>query len=510
MDGRFAIAGGWAVVTVWAALGCGCDAKGDSGSKRTWNADLQAAPTGGATVAGTLHPSSTRLAVTWSAAAGEVDHYEVDATGSGRTVTVGTAGSAVTLEGLASDTPYSIGLRACLDPDCAESLSPTQGTVSASTPEEVWQLQGTGSAVQTLTKVVSDGNVKIHAFRYGGDAPAGLAGRVQLYYGPSGMSVKGLTVGTSGTAATEQISSVLSFSSLAGVAGLISPSSPATLVSDVATGQAVPLSVPLGSKVRLYFEAKGADNKTRILYLDSQDGYVGRDFHAGGATVCSTAADYGSGGGCAPMVAIGVQGDATNPASGIPNVRQFKIGVPTLTDWRWDGAAGTFMVFTVDALTGCSTAFANQGYAVWNGTAWSVQYEDGGCPRLFQSAQAAMPMHLGGVRYKMYFGNPSDTTGIVAGSTLPFLGPKRIVYADGARSGDPARIDFDDWETTAEARDVTFLWPSGAALSAGAEGYIDDFAFLAPTASLDFQVAYVAITDGTIVPFTAAAVLVNP
>ncbi len=31
---------------------------------------------------------------------------------------------------------------------------------------------------------------------------------------------------------------------------------------------------------------------------------------------------------------------------------------------------------------------------------------------------------------------------------LPFLGPKRVAYADGERTADPARVDFEDWETT--------------------------------------------------------------
>jgi hypothetical protein len=43
-----------------------------------------------------------------------------------------------------------------------------------------------------------------------------------------------------------------------------------------------------------------------------------------------------------------------------------------------------------------------------------------------------------------------------------------------------------------------------------AEGYIDDFQFLTPTGSVDLQVMYVSITDGTVVPFAAAALLLNP
>jgi hypothetical protein len=112
-----------------------------------------------------------------------------------------------------------------------------QGPIGAATPQETWQLQGTGSTVSTLTKIVPDGNVKIHAFRHGDDAPA-------------------------------------------------------PLVADVATGQAVPVSASAGGLVRLYFEAPGADGKTRILRLDSRDGWNGLDFNAGAPTVCSTTLDF--------------------------------------------------------------------------------------------------------------------------------------------------------------------------------------------------------------------------
>jgi hypothetical protein len=93
---------------------------------------------------------------------------------------------------------------------------------------------------------------------------------------------------------------------------------------------------------------------------------------------------------------------------------------------------------------------------------------------------------------------------------LPFLGPKRLLYADGAKSGLPDRVDFEDWESQANARNVVFLWPNGDALDSTAEGYIDDFHFLTPTGSLDLQVMYLAITNGVAVPLGAAAVLLNP
>jgi hypothetical protein len=167
------------------------------------------------------------------------------------------------------------------------------------------------------------------------------------------------------------------------------------------------------------------------------------------------------------------------------------------------------MVFTVDDISGCTPHFMNHAYAVWDGANWVVQYASNGCPKLFKSAQAAFPMHLGGVRYKLYYGDPSITTGKVSGTT-GFLGPKKIIYADGALSASISTVDFEDWESQTLARDVVFLWPNGDQLDDTVEGYIDDYHFLAPTGSLDLQVLYMGITDGTHIKFGASAVLLNP
>ena len=261
--------------------------------------------------------------------------------------------------------------------------------------------------------------------------------------------------------------------------------------------------------MRLFFEATGEDNKTRILQLDSHDGYFGLDFNAGTPPVCATTADYGGGGGCEPVVAVGVEGDADHGNAGIPNARQFKIGWPTLDTPSWNGAAGTFMVFTTDRVPACAESPVNHGYAVWDGVRWNVQYQANGCPKLMTNVQAAVPLHLGNARYKLYYGDPSITTG-KRGSPLPFLGPKKLLYADGSLTGLAGVVDFEDWEPVTAGRDVVFLWPSGEVLDATAEGYIDDFQALSPTGTLDLQVLYVTITDGAVLPFASAAILKNP
>ena len=170
----------------------------------------------------------------------------------------------------------------------------------------------------------------------------------------------------------------------------------------------------------------------------------------GAATVCSTPADYSIGGGCAPTVAIAVEGDPGGK-----------------------------------------------------------QYAANGCPKLFTSAQAAFPFHNGGARYRLDYGDPSITDG-KGTSNLPFLGPKKLIYADGSATGAPGIVDFEDWEPQTSARDIIFLWPNGEQMDARAEGYIDDYHFLAPTGVLDLQVMYVTITDGASQPLSAAAVLRNP
>lgn len=461
--------------------------------------------------------SSSKLAVNWSAPSSYTPiSYKIVATealmGTSVTVTANAGETSKTLSDLKASTTYRVTVQACTDAACFGGG--VSDPVSGKTSDEFWQFQGGGNSVSGLTKVVSDGNARIAVMRYGNDAPSGLSNRLQLYYGPGGAGAQtsgGLATALTGAGADPAVSSsYLSFTSAAGTSGLLNPSSSAALVNQVMTGQAVPLSAATGGYVRIYFETAGADNKTRILSINSRDGYVGKDFNAGSSAICQTTADYSSGGGCEPSVVIGVEGDAVNANSKVSNARQFKIGYPTLNDWRWDESVGTYMVFTLDQISGCTTYSHNQGYAVWDGSRWNVQYESSGCPKLMKSMQAATPLHLGGVRYKLYFGDPSVTDGKVTGSKLPFLGPKKLLYADGTSSGDAALVDYEDWEATANARTVRFLWPSGDEMSSTAYGYIDDFMAVTPTASLAFQVLYVAITDGTVVPFSAAALLLNP
>ncbi len=468
-----------------------------------------------ATVGTTPTFSSSSLRATWAPPSG-VDHVRFSLTGGGDTLTFDAKPSATTLDltDLHSSTSYTASVLLCADATCGTPTAAAGGSASADVPAEVWAMQGTGDGVTKATKIVADGNVRIHAIAYGKDAPAAQLGRTQLYYGPQpnpqGAKVEGLVVGLAKQVASATVSTLDAFESLAGSSGAEKPTTAAKWITNVMTGQGVPLGGSLGEKIRLYFEAPGADGKTRILYVDSADGYVGRDFNTGSDTRCRSAADYDTGGGCEAKLAIGVAGDTGDWGLSLSNVRQFKIGVKTLDDWRWRGETGTFMWVTIDQTTGCTTASHNQAFAVWDGTGWKFQKDASGCPLLMSDAQAPSPLHLGGARFKMYFGTPSDRTGATTSSKLPFLGPKRVVYANGARTGAADTVDYADWDARASARDVTFVWPSGTALTATEEGYLDDFVHLTPTFDKSLQVAYLAITDGTMSPFSVVAILANP
>jgi len=463
------------------------------------------------TVGSASFGSSSKLLASWTAPSGyTVDHYEITATEAlmKTSVTVSATASATsaTLTPLKAATAYSVVVKACKDSTCSSAGS--AAVVSATTPSEYWQLQGTGNSVSTLTKPVSDGNARLSATRFGAEAGA-TANTVQFYYGPQG--VTGQAVASSGAVSSSSPASYLSgFTSYASSSGVRSPLSATSGIQSIMTGQGVPLSTAMGAKVRLFFESNDADGKTRIYSVDSVDGYVGRDFNLGSATTCSASADYLSTGNCPATVVIGVEGDTTKPTSKISAARQNKIAWPTLTDWRWDGAVGTFMVFTFENVAGCNTASHNHAYAVWNGTTFVPQFDSSGCPKMFRAAQAALPMHIGDVRYKMYYGDPTVTTGKTTSSTLPFVGPKKLIYADARSSGDAGIVDYEDWESVGNGRNVLFLWPNGDPLSDTSEGYIDDFHFLTPTGSIDIQVLYLSITDGSIAPISATAVLLNP
>lgn len=485
-----------------------------------WAAQLNVAVADAVTVSGKAYFSSTKLAVGWVTPNQPVDHYEIVATDaiSAMTVRATTANTSLTLTGLKSATPYTVKLRGCLDAACARYFN-ADTAASATAPEEVWQIQGTGNSMATAKTIVNDGNVGAYAFRFGEWAGPELAGKVQLYYNPTTGSEKGvktaLTATAGNTTADVSMFTALSGFGLLRVCGAGGPNNPPppcvgnSLAAQVSLFQAVPLSAELGGRVRLFFEATGTDQRTRILYLDSLDGYVGRDFNAGPDTVCRTLADYSAGGACEPRVALGVQGDAVNGNNRVLNARQFKILYPQRDDVRWAGTPGTPMVFTVNTDAACSNSSFNQGYALWDGNKWQVQYAANGCPKLFEAAQAPMPVHLGGVSYKLYYSNNATPRTQPNGFDNK---PMKLLYADGRLSGQPEVVEFEDWETVAQARDLQYIFPDGTPLTLAEESRLDDFFVFMPTGDPGLQVMYTntAAPNSTTPPVIGMAVLLNP
>lgn len=488
-----------------------------------WNAGLTVTQTSAVAIVGKMYFSSSKLSANWSPPDALINHYELIATDtiSSFAQTFTTNATQHTVAGLKSGTQYNLHLKACRDQNCSQFMTADKDAQGA-TSEEYWQVQGAGNSYATATRIVSDGNVGAYAMRFGEWAGAELSGRLQLYYNPLQGTEKGAKPAVTATVAN----SVAAASSFTGISGFglktpcgnVPPGQPPpncpgnSLVRNLSLFQAVPMN----GFVRMFFEANGTDQKNRILYLDSQDGYTGRDFNRGVGTLCQSMNDYAPGGDCEPKVAIGVQGDAVEGNPGIQNVRQFKIvypKLPPLNDERWDGAAGTPMVFTVNpASQACSPYNFTQGYAVWDGARWQVQYQPNGCPKMFEQMQAPNPVHLGGARYKLYFNNTMALRGQPS-NPLTDTKPMKVFYADAALTGNPGAVDFDDWEPVAMAREVHYLWPDGSEVNLENESKLDDHVTLMPTGDPNFQVMYSnlsSIQTPSTPPFIGMLALINP
>jgi hypothetical protein len=436
--------------------------------------------------------ASTRLAVSWTAPAGvSVNQYRITATETvGNTslnyTAVSTATSA-TLTGLKSGTSYSVLVSACKDAACAESGS---AAASGTTPEEYWQLQGSGNSYTTLSTTVSEGSVLSWVMRWGSDAGASYSGRYQYYYKVNDPTRSGVGVATTSGDSTG-VSTLTSFSPLT-TSGLRSSCSdaPGFDTSTCAKGGAFEISaiqaVPMSNgKIRAFFNASNVlDNNTMRAYsLDSQDGLIGQDFHPGTQAYCGGkgSSDYAPGGACEPNLLVDVSStqSATTPLS---QSRQFKIGYDWNADWRWDGAVGTFMVITGD--DNCNKYPNALFYGTWDASKWTITKDSSNCAKpIVAAAHGPVLVPLGGVAYKLYY--EDQTNGPQSGK------PLRLLYGDGRSSGSAATVDFEDWESSTLARQVHFLWPDGTLLDAQDEAGLGDHMILTPTGSLDLQYMFV-------------------
>lgn len=499
-------------------LSCSATTTTDATEESDTTAALTVSQTDEITVGSTLYYSSSKLAVTWEAVSG-ADHYLITAADEVQSTTVtATALSSATsasLTKLKAQTDYTITVKACADAACLSFTGNSQ-TGTGETPKEVWQFAGSGNGFENVDPIVSDGNVTPYAFTYGDSVGGTLAGKVQLYYNPGPSIGRGVKVVASDDVASDA-DSVGSFDAATATYSFKDPPTAATYFDAVKTYQAVPLSAAMGAKIRMFMEAVGADGENRIMSIDSQDGYTGEVFNASADVACETTADYNAGGGCEPTVLLGVAGDADHPNPEVAEIAQLKVGYPVLTDWLWDGSAGTFMVVTFHLLDDSSCNVTGYkfktGLASFDGNGtWDLAYDDG-CPRAIEGVQAPAPVHRGDAQYKMYFSNNTDAE-ITDPSTWDNR-PFKMLYADGAASGTASIVEFDDWESVDDARDIDLIWPDGSAVSLEDESKLDDYTVYWPTFDSELQVMYsnveyVSGNNNMTTRFIGMAVLVNP
>lgn len=419
--------------------------------------------------------SSSTLRASWRSVPGAT-HYLVQADdldgGPDFVQRASAVGTSVTFSGLEAATAYQLSMWACKDAACATYAA--AAPVLLTTAEEVWRLQGSGASYAGCATIADRSNSSPYAFRYGDDAPAALRGKVRLYYKTSGTPGAGdrndVGVGLTSGPATSDPDSVDRFE-VDPRYGVGMPGGGHVRLHDVRTFQAVPLA---SGGVRLYMEVVDAGNVGRLVSFESRDGSVGADFDPSADTRLDAADLRGT----PPSMVLGVSGDA-EAATRMKGVRQFKIGWPTLERWAWDQRAGTFMV-----LGGTDTCGATQDglfLAHYDGRAWAID-EAGACARvLVPDAHGPVLVHLGGVRYKLYYEDQAK------GRQKK---PLRVLYADGTRTGDPAVVEFEDWDRPADAREVHFRWPDGTLMDADAESGLGDHVVLSPTLRLEDQVMY--------------------
>lgn len=477
----------------------------------SWNAGLTVSKIDSQTVGSYTFPSSSKLKISWLAPVSYVvDHYRLTAIDDikGDTVIqdVSVSQNSDTLEMLKSATAYSISIRACGNSSCSNYI-PCKNNVTDSTSNEYWQLQGTGNTVSGVTKLISDANVLSYGFVYG-SWYASKEGLIRYYYNPTTGNEKGLKPAISNNIQDGSMSAAMNFTANNGY-GITKFYYTAGSQVPKHIGQAC--AIPYNGKIRMFFEAlNGNDNKNRIYYLDSKDGYEGIDFDSSSSTLCDSAADYATGGGCEYFIALGIQTDP-NPSVNVSDVRQFKIGYPTIDNWLWKGDNNTFMAVTYNIDTTVSCGNIRQfttGYAVYdsiNGN-WTLQYSNASCPYFWDGMQAPAIIHMGGNRYKLYFNDNQILKG-QSHNPQTDTKPMKVVYATASSGNFPS---FSDWETVAQSRDLIYLWPDGTMMTESEESKLDDHHFFSPTYDINFLVQYTNVSDGTSFPFIGTAKLLNP
>ena len=477
----------------------------------TWNANLSVDKLNPQTVGSNSFYSASKLKASWNTAPLAVDHYELTAVenikGTSISVTSPSTQLTDTLTGLKSSTAYTVSIKGCIDEECTSYISCLSNSASDTTGEEYWQLQGTGDTTTTLTTIVSDGNTLNYAFVYGDWELSGLEGYIRYYYNPMNGSEKGVKPAISSYLPVTNVdSTAINFTGLIGNG--LTFWGWTTIGTPKSIGQSS--AIPYNGFIRLFFEAELGDGVNRIFYIDSKDGYMGLDFNSDSSTYCANPNDFQITGGCQFNTAIGVESDTGSLQNiSITDIRQFKIGYKTMDSWLWTGANNTFMAvtFDLDTTVTCGNVYTfTTGYAVWDSAnaEWDLQY-DGTCPKFFDGMQAPSIMHLGGSKYKLYY-NQNEILKGKPHNPQTDTKPMKVFYAEATNG----IVNFEDWESISDARDLNYLWPDGSLLTVSQESKLDDYHFFAPTNDLDFQVQYTNISNGVSTPFVTAAILLNP
>ncbi|MEE2908030.1 MAG: hypothetical protein VX527_09390 [Planctomycetota bacterium] len=393
----------------------------------------------------------------------------------------GTSGS-FHLSDLKSDTQYEVLLSAALR-EASRGQEAVLDSALIRVPPEMWQVFGPsdGNTIEECTIIVPDSSVLAWPMLYPDEPniPHMLRGHVRLYYKlrPGIGMGKFLSTSMSTVPWDGTDESLLSYDPIPSP-GLFDPPEPTELVERGAAFQVVPLDDSSGFGVRAYFEAKGSDGVVRYMSLDNHDGWLGQDFHPGPPVTVETVEDWEVD--ALPVLEIDAGFEAD---TGMLMARQSKIGWPTLDNWRWDGSPGSFMVMT--GQDACGQTGDGLFYSVFDGASWSMDRDEAGCPRpLVLSAHGPVIQHLGAQQYKLYFENRAFTdTGK----------PLHLIYADGADTGDPNVVEFEDWEPESMAREVHFLWPDGSLVPQEYEPHFGDHVVFCPDGTLDVQYMYINV-----------------
>ncbi|TND07447.1 MAG: hypothetical protein FD123_3225 [Bacteroidetes bacterium] len=481
----------------------------------TWSAGVSVAYVNPQTHGTYTMYSASKLRVSWTAPGSyAVDHYEVIATesikGTSEVSSTPAAQLSDTLELLKSATAYRINVRACADASCSSYLACAANETQSTTWEEYWQVQGTDSGFDDASHLISDANTLNYAFVYGSSwAPPGYQDKIRYYYNPLAANEKGAKPAiTTQAGVTGNLPSVTTFSANTGT-GFLSNSMQCPTNDNAINFIGQTIAVPFNGQVRMFMESTGDDNHSRIYSIDSQDGYIGKDFDSSGDSACNCqGGDFVFGANCSLDTVLGIASDANfSQNQKISDVRQFKIGYPMGNDWLWNGSSNSFMVCTVDLtdLNGPNTYRMTQAFAHYDSLTqnWTIEY-NGSYPKMFDGMQAPSIVHMGGNRYKIYF----SYNWVLKNQQLSFTTKEvRVVYGYDKNGV----IYFDDWETVAQGRNVNFLWANNILLLQPHETQFDDFHMFAPTGDPDFQVMYTNVgIPPAMMPFVNYCLLLNP